>query len=243
MEVDLGPGHILLDGDPAPSPKRAQPRPIFGPCLLWPNGCMDQGATWYRGRRRSRRYCVRQTPNSPPTKKENGGRAAPTFRPIYCGQTAEWIKMPLGTEVGRGIQLPPPTKKGHSNPHFGPCQLWPKGWMDQDVIGTKVGLGPGHIVLDGDPAPPTKKGTAHAIFGPYLLWPNCRPSQLLLSTCRGRWSSPVATARGSGHYILRIFLLIFALKHFLQRLSTGILQTILCYVALVANGKLICPFR
>jgi len=33
---------------------------------------------------------------------------------VYCGQTIEWIKMPLGT---------------------------------------KVGLGPGHIVLDGDPAP------------------------------------------------------------------------------------------
>jgi len=27
-------------------------------------------------------------------------------------------------------------------------------------LGTKVGLGPGHIVLDGDPAPPPKGGTA-----------------------------------------------------------------------------------
>jgi len=27
-------------------------------------------------------------------------------------------------------------------------------------IGTNVGLGPGHIVLDGDPAPPTERGTA-----------------------------------------------------------------------------------
>jgi len=62
---------------------------------------------------------------------------------VYCGQTAGWIKMPLGTEVG---------------------------------------LGPGVIVLDGDPAP--QRGTAPApIFGPCLLWPNGRPSQLLLSTC------------------------------------------------------------
>jgi len=38
-KVDLGPGHIVLDGHPAPR-KRAQ-APIFGPCLLWPNGCMD----------------------------------------------------------------------------------------------------------------------------------------------------------------------------------------------------------
>jgi len=36
-EVDLGPGHIALDGDPAPPAKRAQQLfPLFGPCLLWP---------------------------------------------------------------------------------------------------------------------------------------------------------------------------------------------------------------
>ena len=35
-EVDLGPGHIVLDGDPAPPAKGAQQPPPFGPCLLWP---------------------------------------------------------------------------------------------------------------------------------------------------------------------------------------------------------------
>jgi len=30
-------GHIVLDGNPAPPPTRAEP-PIFGPCLLWLNG-------------------------------------------------------------------------------------------------------------------------------------------------------------------------------------------------------------
>jgi len=43
-QVGLGPGHIVLDGDPDPLPKGAQP-PIFGPYLLWPNGSMDQDAT------------------------------------------------------------------------------------------------------------------------------------------------------------------------------------------------------
>ena len=38
-EVSFGPCDIVLDGDPASPEKRAQSS-IFGPCLLWPNGCM-----------------------------------------------------------------------------------------------------------------------------------------------------------------------------------------------------------
>jgi len=34
-EVNLGPGHTVLDGVPAPA-KGAQQPPLFGPCLLWP---------------------------------------------------------------------------------------------------------------------------------------------------------------------------------------------------------------
>jgi len=34
-EVELGPGHIVLDRVPAPV-KGAQQPPLFGPCLLWP---------------------------------------------------------------------------------------------------------------------------------------------------------------------------------------------------------------
>ena len=50
MEVGLGPGHILLDGDPAHPPQKGGTAPNFGPCLLWPNGCwMDQDAIWYLG--------------------------------------------------------------------------------------------------------------------------------------------------------------------------------------------------
>jgi len=43
--VGLGLGHIVLDADPAPPPQNGH-IPNFGPCLLWPNGCMDQHATW-----------------------------------------------------------------------------------------------------------------------------------------------------------------------------------------------------
>ena len=49
-------------------------------------------------------------------------------------------------------------------------------------LGVEVGLGPGRIVLDGDPAS-SKKGTQPPIFGPCLLRPNGHPSQLLLNSC------------------------------------------------------------
>jgi len=70
-EVGLYPSNIALDGDPAPSsPKRGQsPPPIFGLCLLWPNGWMDEDATWYGSRRQPRPYCVRREPSSPPLAK------------------------------------------------------------------------------------------------------------------------------------------------------------------------------
>jgi len=61
---------------------------------------------------------------------------------VYCGQTAAWINMPLDTEVGLGsddIVVEGDTAcssqkgGGASIPIFGPCPLWPNGWMDQDV--------------------------------------------------------------------------------------------------------------
>jgi len=73
-------------------------------------------------------------------------------------------------------------------------------------LGMDIGLSPGHIVLDGDPAPLPKKGQSPLsfrtmsilanwsdgsrcqlvrIFGQCLLWPNGRPSHLLLSTFSG----------------------------------------------------------
>jgi len=43
IEVGLGPGNFVVDGDPAlPSLKgHSPPPPIFGPYPLWPNGWMD----------------------------------------------------------------------------------------------------------------------------------------------------------------------------------------------------------
>jgi len=65
MEVGLSPGDFVLDGDPAPSPKGAEP-PIFGPHLLWRNGHIDQDAPGYGGGPCPTRHCVRWGPSSPP---------------------------------------------------------------------------------------------------------------------------------------------------------------------------------
>jgi len=66
----------------------------------------------------------------------------PLYGPVYCGQTARWLKMPLGT---------------------------------------KVGLGPGHIVLDGDPAPsPLQKGGHSLQFSAHVY---CGQTVALLSYC------------------------------------------------------------
>jgi len=39
-------------------------------------------------------------------------------------------------------------------------------------LGMQLGLGPGHIASDGDPATLPQRGTVPPIFGPYLLRPN-----------------------------------------------------------------------
>jgi len=77
-EVGLGQGHNMLDWDPAVSPKGAQQPSVFGPCLLWPNGMMDQDATWYGNMPWPRRDCVRWGPSPLPQKR---GHSPPLFGP------------------------------------------------------------------------------------------------------------------------------------------------------------------
>jgi len=60
MELGLDLGDFVLDRDPVvPSPKGGRTPQIFGPCLLWPNGWMDEADTWHGGRPQPRRVCVR----------------------------------------------------------------------------------------------------------------------------------------------------------------------------------------
>ena len=123
----------------------------------------------------------------PPPQK--GGRAPQFSAHVYCGQTAAWIKMPLGTEVGfspgdlvlDGAQLSP--EKKHTPPNFVPCLLWPNGWMDEDATwyGRRAGHRP-HCIRRGPSC--TRKG--HISPPPLFAHVYCghgRPSQLLLSSC------------------------------------------------------------
>ena len=78
-------------------------------------------------------------PATLPTK----GAEPPKFSAhVYCSQMAAWIKIPLGMEVGLGSDhmvldgepsCPPQKGAEFLSPIFGPCLLWPNGWIDQDA--------------------------------------------------------------------------------------------------------------
>jgi len=50
IKMVLGVEWALVQQATAPLPKKGAEPPIFGLCLLWPNGWMDQDVTWYGGR-------------------------------------------------------------------------------------------------------------------------------------------------------------------------------------------------
>jgi len=102
---------------------------------------------------------------------------------ICCGQTAAWIKMPLGTEVGLcpgdfvldGDPAPFPQKGGGASrsPQFSAHVYCGQtaGWVNM-VFGIEVGLRPGNFVLDGLG---TKMGGA----------PNFRPTSIVVKRLHG----------------------------------------------------------
>jgi len=126
----LDPGDNVRWG-PSSSPHKGWHRsPQFSAHVLWPNGRMIQDASWYEGRLWPWPHCIiwgRSCPKDAQPSPILGpcllvmrkasaqatlldgtqlpspkGTAAPNFRPMYCGQTAGWMKMPLGMEVGLG---------------------------------------------------------------------------------------------------------------------------------------------
>jgi len=97
-EVGLGLGlHDIVFGvDPATPRKRAHPsHPIFGPCLLWPNGWMDEDAAWYGSRSRPRPHCTRRGPSS---------RERVTATPLF-GAHVLWPRSPISSTAELLFQI------------------------------------------------------------------------------------------------------------------------------------------
>jgi len=115
MELGLGPGDFVLDGDPAPhSPKGAEPPPQkkkFGPCLLWPDGWMDQGGNWHWGRPQPRGLCVRWGPSPLPKK----GVEPPIFGPCILWPNC-WMDQDSTWHGGRRWSRPHCARWGPSSP-------------------------------------------------------------------------------------------------------------------------------
>jgi len=83
MRVGLGLGDCIRLGPSYPPPEKwaHPPHPIFGPCLSWPNGWMDEDTTWYGSRPRPSPHCIRRGPSSP----RKGHSSPPLFGHVYCG--------------------------------------------------------------------------------------------------------------------------------------------------------------
>ena len=102
---------------------------------------MHQDATWYGGRPRPTRHCV---------------RCGPSYRKRHT----------------------------HRHPIFGPCLLWPNGWMDDDAAWYGSRPRPSHIVLDGTGSQLSRKVHSSPVFSAHVYCGHGRPSQqLLLRSC------------------------------------------------------------
>jgi len=107
---------------------------LFGRLLLWPSGWIDQDATWHTKVGLVPSHMVLN--GDPALMPPKGAQQPPLSAHVYCGQSAGWIRIPLGKLV-RGRFLPrrhcvqwepsSPTERGTAAPPplFGPCLLYP----------------------------------------------------------------------------------------------------------------------
>ena len=124
-EVGLSPSDTVLDGDPAPISERGRSPPIFRPVSIVAKQ-LGGSRCHLVGRQASAKATLCYWgPSSPsPKRKQN----PPIFGRVYCGQTAGWIKMPLGressTSIASGILIHPAVwpfgHNGHG-PKIGAC--------------------------------------------------------------------------------------------------------------------------
>jgi len=100
MEVGLGPGHIVLNRDPATPPVNGQ-SPNF-----WPISVVAKRLDGLRCHLVWRQASAQATLCSMGTQLPPEKRIHPLhtiLAHVYCGQTAGWMKTPLGTEIDLGL--------------------------------------------------------------------------------------------------------------------------------------------
>jgi len=114
LQVGHSPGHTVLDGDPAPPRKGAQQPPHS----------KFTGAGF---------ACIRIIRSPCPAPPPPKGHSPQFSAHACCGETVGWIKMPLGREIGLGLdhivldgdQLPLPQRgtAPQFSPHVYCCQM------------------------------------------------------------------------------------------------------------------------
>jgi len=128
-------------GTQLPYPKKGPP--IIGPCLLWPNGWMDQDATWYKGRPRPRPHCVTRRPSSPSQKRHT----FPIFGPCLLWPNGRPSQLLLSirinryeTELRHSVRKPTAVRSRSSSNIFDGCaslcsSLW---WTVRRVMSVEI---------------------------------------------------------------------------------------------------------
>jgi len=97
MEMGLGPGHIVLDGDSSSHPPKGggAPFPVFGSVPMWPHGWMHQDATCHGGRPQPGDFVLHGDPA--PLHKRGWSPQFPAH--VYFDQTTGLIKIALRMDV------------------------------------------------------------------------------------------------------------------------------------------------
>ena len=145
--------------------KGAEP-PIFYPCLLCLNGWMDHDMPLGMEVRLDPSDIVLD--GDPAARSPKRGQS-----PLHFWSTSIVAKHLHGSRchlVWTGGRPRPGHHCVRCGPSYTPRGAAPQisahvcfgqtaGWIKMS-LGTKVGLGPGHIVLHGDPAPPSQKGSS-----------------------------------------------------------------------------------
>jgi len=137
MEVLLGPGHLVFDGDPAPPRKRDTVPTQFlahvycAQTVIWINVSLGREVNLGPG------DVVLDGVAASPIKAHSSRFSAH----VYCGQTAGWMKTPFGTEVDispghtvLGGDPAPPPAKGAQQPLSRKCSYGSHDWHSRAIL-------------------------------------------------------------------------------------------------------------